>query len=173
MYLVYYLASVKHHPAIVRSHYDHGLVVYKKYISLNLYSKLEIIQNKELGIITGAICSTPINSLGIEALRFFLSKTKYLILKNYVNILTNKVYVNMYKTNKNLQGEHSEELKYVCKSIDHREKSDFSTFKVQTTKLKVYFKNGSNNSEFLQFVNNGKPDYCKIYTDGLKTEDIA
>lgn len=51
--------------SIVRSHFDYSSVAYMN-SNLTLLRKLDIIQNKALRIITGAMCSTPINSMECE-----------------------------------------------------------------------------------------------------------
>lgn len=157
--------------SIVRSHYDYGLVVYGKYISKFLYRKLEVMQNKGLRLITGAFCSTPINSLEIEAgIPPVLIRLRYLTEKLYIKILGNKMYLDLFQNNSLLQCEHLNNLKQICKCIDHRENWALSTVEIQTMIPKVCTKKISNNTEFVEFVNNEKPRYRKVYTDGSKTD---
>lgn len=157
--------------SIVRSHYDYGLVVYGKYLSQFLYRKLEVVQNKGLRIITGAFCSTPINSLEIEAgIPPILVRLRYLTEKLFIRILGNEMYLKLYQNNNLLKCEHLNNLKEICKCIDHRENWDLSTVEAQTTIPKICSKKISNNYEFIEFVNNEKPRHRKIYTDGSKTD---
>lgn len=52
--------------SIVRSHFDYSSLAYMN-ANQSLLRKLDVIQNKALRIITGAMCSTPINSMECEA----------------------------------------------------------------------------------------------------------
>ncbi|CAG9790271.1 unnamed protein product [Diatraea saccharalis] len=157
--------------AIVRSHYDYALVAYGNYINSTLFRKLEIIQNRGLRIITGAICSTPINSLEIEAgIPPIYVRFRYLFEKMFIRILANKMYCYMYECNQSLQCEYLKELKLICKHIDHRVNWDFSTTEIHLTTPKVCHVRIVNNTEFLRFIDTEKPAHRKIYTDGSKTE---
>ncbi|RVE51889.1 hypothetical protein evm_003509 [Chilo suppressalis] len=52
--------------SIVRSHFDYSSVAYMN-TNVSLLRKLDIIQNRALRIITGAMCSTPINAMEAES----------------------------------------------------------------------------------------------------------
>lgn len=158
--------------AIVRSHYDYGLIIFGKCISPSLYRKLEVMQNKGLRIITGAICSTPINSLEIESGICPIDvRIKYLSEKFYCKILANRQYLYMYRDNMLLQGLGYSEIKNLCQHIDHKDQWDFSTLDIQLTVPFVCKKIIKNNDDFLQFVHTEKSNYRRIYTDGSKTCD--
>ncbi|OWR48185.1 pol protein [Danaus plexippus plexippus] len=51
---------------IVRSHFDYSTLAYIN-ANISLLRKLDILQNRALRIITGAMCSTPINSMECES----------------------------------------------------------------------------------------------------------
>jgi ribonuclease HI len=160
--------------SIVRSHYDYALIVYGNCISSILARKLEVIQNKGLRIITGAFCSTPINSLEVEAgISPIDIRTKYLVEKFYCKILTNTHYLYLYRNNSILKGTHCNELDNLCKHIDHRDQWELSSLEIQLTIPHVCIKEIRSNNDFLDFVNNEKPDYRRIYTDGSKTNEFT
>lgn len=52
--------------SLVRSHFDYSSLAYMN-CNVTLLKKLDIIQNKALRIITGAMCSTPINAMQCES----------------------------------------------------------------------------------------------------------
>lgn len=160
--------------AIVRSHYDYGLIIYGKFLSQPLFRKLEVTQNKGLRIITGAMCSTPINSLEIEAgIPPILVRLKYLAEKFCVKVLANKNYQCRYVNNMIVQSEKFNDLKDICKCIGHSNKWELGTLEIQITKPSICQKKIMSNEEFLHFVNTEKSEYRYIYTDGSKTKDAT
>jgi ribonuclease HI len=160
--------------AIVRSHYDYALVVYINFIKFGpLIRKLEVVQNKGLRIITGAMCSTPINSLEIESgIPPLHVRAKYLAEKFFVKVIANKEYYNIYIDNKVILDDVTkEELEQICKFIYSCDKWSLGSLGAQFTKPCICNKRVYNNNDFLHYINTEKQEYIRIYTDGSKTEN--
>lgn len=178
--------------SIVRSHFDYSCLAYQ-FTSPQLLKKLDVIQNKGLRVICGAMCSTPIHSLEAEsgiqplAIRRLLFTYKFalkLIASNQNNVLnkltSNYVEVEPFRTS--AQRIINNHIPKLCTFINEAKtlskqmlitarwpcflcKYESLPFKTSVNTSSVH-----NNFDFLEYVSD-RPTFYRIYTDGSLTAE--
>ncbi|CAH2088263.1 unnamed protein product [Euphydryas editha] len=179
--------------SIVRSHLDYSSLAYMNSSHVN---KLDILQNKALRIISGAMCSTPIRAMEVETkvmpliLRRILLAERYclkLIASNNTQIISKIVpYIDRtprrsLTTAQGLLCGNSPTLSDILLEIDN------SFFKIRkqfpwpcysfsyqciSHPINVVQQTINNNSEMLQFLEENTMYYV-IYTDGSKASNYV
>lgn len=185
--------------SIVRSHFDYSCLAYMN-INVAHLRKLDIIQNKALRIISGAMCSTPINAMESETGIIPLKLRRLQIANNFsvkllaVNntfvlnrILPSQDLPQTLLNNINISAEqfvfeHTPELltiilnlKSLCKNMYICNNlpiydSDFKCISYDL--ITINTEKVNNQFEFLEFVNS-QPNAYILYTDGSKDTDIV
>ncbi|CAF4948613.1 unnamed protein product [Pieris macdunnoughi] len=179
--------------SIVRSHLDYSSLAYMNSSHVN---KLDILQNKALRIISGAICSTPIRAMEVETkvmpliLRRILLAERYclkLIASNNTQVI-NKIipYIDRsprrpLTTAQGLICGNSPTMSDIFLEIDN----SFSKVRKQcpwpcysfsyqciSHPINVVQQTINNNSEMLQFLEENTMYYV-IYTDGSKASNYV
>lgn len=162
--------------AIVRSHFDYSTLAYVNSVHVN---KLNIIQNKALRIISGAMCSTPIRAMEVETKILPLHLRRQKIIKRFILKLL------------------SSDNKFIIQKITYHMNSHLPSALVQdiTQYQNIYKQDGSwscyahpyrntihpvsvinelisDNKDFLNFLSQYGNAY-RIYTDGSKGENYC
>lgn len=171
----------------VRSHFDYGCMFYRN-ANNSLLRKLDVLQNKALRIITGAMMSSPINSLEVEAgivplfiRRAFIIDKYCLKLVSRDNSITNR-FLEFYDIPNynmapfNIEPTISDSLTYL--NYEFQDSIYWSRllpcfqFSFNSIFMDMYITVNRFNSkfDFLEFIDT-KQDYIKIYTDGSKSKD--
>lgn len=185
--------------SIVRSHFDYSSLAYMN-ANISYLKKLDVIQNKALRIITGAMCSTPINAMEAETNIVPLSLRrlqicqklclKLLATNNSIVInrlipcndlpahLTNNINFN----SQDLFNDHQPELlktfmnvKNLCNNLHTSNLLPVFSAGYQAvvqTETIIDFEKLYSQTEFLEYLNSQSNVYT-LYTDGSKTSDIV
>ncbi|RVE41320.1 hypothetical protein evm_014034 [Chilo suppressalis] len=182
--------------SIVRSHFDYSCLAYMN-SSSTLLKKLDVVQNIALRIITGAMRTTPINALEIEACipplslrRFFLAQkfcikvifsNKSLVKNNLTlpPIMAANVDGPIVTANSIIHGLSPEMCSimtkvqnscvnmYIC--TDNIWPLYKCNFKALFLQSSIHLPNITDNFDYLHFVQDKTNSY-KIFTDGSKCE---
>lgn len=177
--------------SIVRSHFDYSSLVY---INSTHVNKLDLLQNRALRTISGAMCSTPIRAMEVETkimpliLRRILLAERFclkLIAANNRKII-NKIIPSVSRTLGPLTGEDllNGKSPTLSKILLETENS-FTNIRKQcpwpcysfsyqciSHPVKEIQNPINNNSDMLQFLADNK-NYHVIYTDGSKGSDYV
>lgn len=177
--------------AIVRSHFDYSSLAYMYSSHVN---KLDVMQNRALRIISGAMCSTPIRAMEVETkimplnLRRLLLAQRYslkLISSNNRQIL-NKILPSVHRnlemqTNEDLLNGIIPKLSNILLEIDNscpniRKQCPWPcysfTYQCISHPVKVFQNTITNNLDMLQFLEQNN-SYYTLYTDGSKGNDYV
>lgn len=184
--------------SIVRSHFDYSCIAYIN-ASPSLLKKLDIIQNRALRIITGAMKSTPINSMEIEtgipplilrrlmlAQKFFLKMLainsslpvrKLMLAEELSSAIVSSNIINAQSINSAMLPQMSAILHLtinISKSIYSSSLWPVYEYKFESTLERNFtiILDINSKSELLRLLDL-KNDFCKIYTDGSKnTQEV-
>lgn len=181
--------------SLVRSHFDYSTLAYYN-CSYNLLRKLDVIQNKALRVITGAMCSTPIHIMEAEAcippltiirlkiaerfcLKVFASKNDHLLNRILPIVPSNSMNVGPYTNVSNIISRKLPELLRIMINIYlnfgnyiFRENHwpmyniEYNAYMHDVTICEQQI---SNQNDLLNTIDN---EY-RIYTDGSKTLNIV
>lgn len=174
--------------SIVRSHFDYSSLAY---FNCNCTNRLDVIQNKALRIISGAICSTPIRAMEVEtavmplAIRRLLLARRYCIklISNNNQSIINKIMPFAIQNHIlcKINGEDLLNCRFPeLSQILHQVKYDFNNiysnslwpylsipYKQLYIPPKVINASICSNQDLLQFLDHNT-EYYKIFTDGSK-----
>lgn len=173
--------------ATIRSHFDYGCMFFSD-ANFSLLKKLDIVQNRALRIITGAMMSSPINSLEVEAGIVPLFIRRSFILDNYCLKLISRDNQVTYRylkyaniPNYNLiplpnSSSISSALTYL--NFEFQDVVFWSTllpcfeynFHDMLRDVAVDLIKFKSKNDFLEFLED-RTDFVKVYTDGSKTKD--
>lgn len=173
--------------ATIRSHFDYACMFYSD-ADYRLLRKLDVIQNKALRIISGAMMSSPINSLELEVgvVPLFIRRS-YIIDRFCLQLVSrDNLVVNTYlsdytrpnynEANLPISSTMSSSIGYLnfeyqdvvfwshtLPCFNHKFHSLLFDVAVTLTRYKTKF-------DFLEFLDT-KRDFEKVYSDGSKTND--
>lgn len=172
--------------SLMRSQFDYGCIFYAD-ASERFLRKLTVLQNKALRIITGAMMSSPINSLEVESgipplsiRRSYLTEKFCLNLVSHDNVLICRFLQDFTIPNYNLLPlpvcpTISESIAYL--NFEFQDTVHWSSiipcyiydFHSMLQDIPVHIYRFNSNQEFYEFLDS-KRDYVKIYSDGSKTD---
>lgn len=172
----------------IRSYLDYGCIYYSE-ANHTMLRKLDVIQNRALRVITGAMMSSPINSLELEAgvpplsIRRAYLTDKYClklisrdnsVIRTYYNNITTEEFLEACNFNNSTTLRDSiiflsqQFQDYICWT------SNLYCFKVNFESifsvLNISITHFESKHDFYEFLST-KTGYIKIYTDGSKTKD--
>lgn len=175
--------------SIVRSHFDYSCLAY---VNSSYVYKLDVLQNKALRVILGAMCSTPIRAMEVESkieplcLRRLLIAKRYsakltasnnqLIIKKVIPLIIplqgpitsgSKLLTGVFPKMSSILLETQEKYSSIFKQPSwpcYIASYNNLMFSVQVIETKVY-----SNIEYLEFLEQNKK-YYRFYTDGSKSE---
>ncbi|CAK1604114.1 unnamed protein product [Parnassius mnemosyne] len=173
--------------SIVRSHFDYSCLAYS---NSSCVKKLDIIQNKALRIISGAMCSTPIRAMEVETKIMPLCLRRLLLIERYLlklvsgndNVLKKIVpFPLQCSVQQTSGGELLQGYFPVLPLIVQQMNEDFKNVIKQSKwtcytypysciifETNIVTKNFFNNCELLSFISDN--NYYTLYTDGSKSE---
>lgn len=181
--------------SLVRSHFDYSCLAYLN-VSPTLLRKLDVIQNIALRIISGAMRSTPINSMEAETgipplcIRRLLLAEKFCV---KMLALSDSVVLDHLKLSPSVS--RSQDIPNITVDVLLSEKLEMLRimfcvrnltsniysnnlwpvynipfYSLVSTEYTIHLTNGNNNTDFKDFLAS-KSNFHAIYTDGSKTDN--
>lgn len=175
--------------SLVRSQFDYGCVFYADAFN-QLLRKLDVLQNRALRVITGAMMSSPINSLEVESgvppliiRRSYLTDKFCLKLISHDNVLLSRFLQNIFIPNYNntplpATPTISESIAYLNFEFQDTVRWSYLipcfsySFHTMLLDVPVSLTRFNTKQDFYEFLNE-KSDHIKIYTDGSKSSSYT